>query len=61
MTHCWNVFASSVLADGRLLEFGRDGMPMYIEGPHDDTWRIVRTLRQNVGDGNFHYLAGLQP
>ena len=44
----------------RDLEFGRDGMPMYIEGPHDDTWRIMHTLRQNVGDGNFHYLAGLR-
>ncbi len=42
------------------LEFGRDGMPMYIEGPHDDTWRIMRTLRQNAGDGNFHYLVGLR-
>jgi hypothetical protein len=42
------------------LEFGRDGMPMYIEGPHDDTWRIMQTLRQSVGGGNFHYLAGLQ-
>jgi hypothetical protein len=42
------------------LQFGRDGMPMYIEGPHDDTWRIMRTLRQNVGDGKFHYLVGLQ-
>jgi hypothetical protein len=42
------------------LTFGRDGMPMYIEGPHDDTWRIMRTLRQNVGDGKFHYLVGLQ-
>jgi hypothetical protein len=40
------------------LGFGRDGMPMYIEGPHDDTWRIMHTLRQNVGDGNFHYLVG---
>jgi hypothetical protein len=42
------------------LEFGRDGMPMYVEGPHDDTWRVLSTLRRNVGDGNFHYLAGLQ-
>ena len=42
------------------LEFGRDGTPMYIEGPHDDTWRIMHTLRQNVGDGNFHYLVGLR-
>jgi hypothetical protein len=33
---------------------------MYIEGPHDDTWRIMRTLRQHVGDGNFHYLARLR-
>src|SRR5947209_14342207 len=30
------------------------------EGPYDDTWRIPHTLRQNVGDGNFHYLAGLR-
>lgn len=44
----------------RDLEFGRDGMPMYIEGPHDNTWRIMRTLRQDVGDGNFHYQAGLR-
>jgi hypothetical protein len=42
------------------LEFGRDGMPMYIEGPHDDTWHIIHTLRQNIGGGNFHYLVGLQ-
>jgi hypothetical protein len=42
------------------LEFGRDGMPMYIEGPHDDTWRIMHTLRQNVGDGKFHYVVGMQ-
>ena len=27
---------------------------------HDDTWRIMHTLRRNVGDGNFHYLMGLQ-
>jgi hypothetical protein len=36
-------------------------MPMYIEGPHDDMRRIMHTLRQNVGAGNFHYLAGLRP
>jgi hypothetical protein len=24
------------------------------------TWRIMQTLRQNVGDGNFHYLVGLR-
>ena len=35
-------------------------MPMYVEGPDDDTWRIMRTVRRNVGEGNFHYLVGLQ-
>lgn len=39
------------------ITFGRDGMPLYIEGPHDDTFRIMRTLRKTVGDGNFHYLC----
>jgi hypothetical protein len=46
--------------DDDLTEFGRDGMPMYIEGPLDNTWRIMHTLRQNIGDGNFHYLVGLR-
>jgi hypothetical protein len=47
--------------DGRCdFSFGRDGMPVYIEGPHDDTGRVMRTLRKNVGDGNFHYVAGLR-
>lgn len=42
------------------VSFGRDGMPVYIEGPHDDTGRIMRTLRKKVGDGNFHYVVGLR-
>jgi hypothetical protein len=37
--------------------FGRDGMPMYIQGPHDDMFHIMATLRKTVGDGNFHYLC----
>jgi hypothetical protein len=41
------------------ITFGRDGMPMYIQGPHDDTFRIMATLRKSVGDGNFHYLTQL--
>ncbi len=44
----------------RRLAFGRDGMPCYLEGPHDDAARVMRTLRKNVGDGNFHYLVGLK-
>ena len=39
------------------IAFGRDGVPMYMQGPHDDMFAILATLRKTVGDGNFHYLA----
>jgi hypothetical protein len=39
------------------ITFGRDGVPTYIEGPHDNTFRIMATLRKTVGDDNFHYIA----
>jgi hypothetical protein len=39
------------------IAFGRDGVPMYMQGPHDDTFAILATLRKTVGDGNFHYMA----
>jgi hypothetical protein len=41
------------------ITFGRDGKPMYIQGPHDNTNQIMLTLRKSVGDGNFHFLSGL--
>lgn len=41
------------------ITFGRDGVPVYIQGPHDDAGKIIKTLRRSVGDGNFHVLAGL--
>ena len=33
---------------------------MSIEGPHDDTWRIMTTSARTSADGNFHYLVGLR-
>lgn len=36
--------------------FGRDGKPMYINGPRDDTYGTMAKLRKTVGDGNFDYL-----
>src|SRR5881275_910337 len=39
------------------ITFGRDGNPMYIQGPYDDAALIVRTLRRSVGDGNFDFLS----
>lgn len=44
---------------GSDITFGRDGMPMYIQGPHDDAARIMRTLRRNAGKNNFHYVSQL--
>ncbi|MCC3420435.1 MAG: DNA-binding response regulator [Microcoleus sp. PH2017_01_SCD_O_A] len=38
------------------LKFGRDGKPYYIEGPYDNTTKIINTLRNSVGDGNFDFL-----
>jgi hypothetical protein len=41
------------------ISFGREGMPIYIQGPRDNTFGILTTLRRTVGDGNFHYFCQL--
>jgi hypothetical protein len=45
------------LAGERAIQFGRDGKPFYVNGPHDDTASILRTLTATVGEGNFEFLA----
>lgn len=42
------------------LEFGKDGKPFYIAGPHDNVNKIVHTLQKNVGDGNFDIMCPSQ-
>ena len=42
------------LAGSSAIGFGRDGKPEYVQGPHDDADRILRTLEANVGRDNFH-------
>ncbi|MGH3980622.1 MAG: helix-turn-helix domain-containing protein [Pseudonocardiaceae bacterium] len=39
------------------ITFGRDGAPLYVQGPHDDPGKVFRTLSRSVGDGNYHYIA----
>jgi hypothetical protein len=39
------------------IAFGRDGMPMYMQGPQDNMFTVLSTLRKTVGDGNFHYFG----
>ncbi len=38
------------------LEFGRNGQPFYFQGPHDNSSKIIATLNQSVGQGNYKYL-----
>lgn len=40
------------------ITFGRDGKPLYINGPRDDTFGVISALRKSVGDDNFHYVLG---
>lgn len=37
--------------------FGRDGVPLFVQGPHDNPGATIRTLASTVGEGNFHYLV----
>jgi hypothetical protein len=37
------------------IEFGRDGMPFYVEGPYDDARHILQTLDASVGPGNYQF------
>jgi hypothetical protein len=41
------------------IDFGRDGMPFYVEGPYDDVNRIMQTLEASVGPGNYHFLRSV--
>lgn len=39
--------------------FGRDGTPFYADGPYDDPERVLRTLEESVGQGNFHFAVSV--
>ena len=44
--------------------FGKDGKPFFVSGPYDDERKIssvINTLARTVGEGNFHYMAGIGP
>jgi hypothetical protein len=43
------------------IEFGQNGKPMYVNGPYDNSDKIIDTLRRSVGDDNFHYLMLMGP
>lgn len=38
------------------LEFGKNGKPFFINGPHDNIGKVVSRLENSVGKGNFEVL-----
>ncbi|MCT7960047.1 DNA-binding response regulator [Laspinema sp. D1] len=48
--------------DGELkLEFGKNGKPFYTSGPYDNSASIINALNKSVGEGNYHYMMGMDP
>ena len=43
------------------LECGRNGKPCYFCGPYDQPNKVLETLRENVGEGNFDYVIEADP
>lgn len=41
------------------ITFGKDGKPLYVNGPHDDPRRVLATLEQSVGRDGFHLVLSL--
>jgi hypothetical protein len=39
------------------ITFGRDGRPLFVQGPHDNPRAVIRKLTEAVGDGNFDVIA----
>jgi hypothetical protein len=41
------------------ITFGREGMPFYIAGPHDNPRAVIATLQATAGPGHYHYITHL--
>ncbi len=39
------------------LEFGKDGKPLFIQGPSDNAAKILGILNKTVGEGNYDFIA----
>ena len=42
------------------VEFGKDGKPFFMNGPYDNVDKVLNTLRNSVGEGNYHYLMQIE-
>jgi hypothetical protein len=41
------------------LTFGKNGKPFYMSGPYDNPNKVLKTLQDSVGEGNFDYVIGM--
>ncbi|GAB1453944.1 hypothetical protein MASR2M47_40000 [Draconibacterium sp.] len=39
------------------IEMGWNGKPWYVEGPFDNTHKILSTLKQSVGEDGYEYIV----
>ncbi|MGB3791040.1 MAG: hypothetical protein WA949_23745 [Phormidesmis sp.] len=39
-----------------VLNFGKDGKPLYVNGPYDNAEKVLKTLEKSVGKGNYDCL-----
>lgn len=39
------------------IEFGKEGKPSFVAGPYDNSEQVLATLKKNVGEGNFDFIA----
>jgi hypothetical protein len=46
------------LAEASAIRFGRDGKPLFVQGPNDDVGKVLATLTASVGEGGFDFVAG---
>ena len=42
------------------VEFGKDGKPFFVAGPHDNVDAILRQLARTAGESNSHYMVPLE-
>jgi hypothetical protein len=48
----------SIVDPAEEIEFGREGKPWYVTGPHDDVTHIMNQLTAQLGLDGFHYIVG---
>ncbi len=48
---------SDLINDGiSEIEFGKDGNPLFVQGPNDNVKKIINQLNKSVGEENYHFI-----